>query len=316
MPVLNISQNQVLPTPVSDLYRNRLIQAQTANVEKSTEQADEKLDLAKRQAVVSERRVAVDEGNLDQRIEEYGTIVGREKAIEEANTIIGITEGAKASDNPLGYANERMPEFIATLPEDSDGRKKLEQMATNGFSAEEMQELYTFAMAVNEKFLVSGGTAGYAAKDTYLGPDGKKYHMWYDKDGGAHRTGILAEDDSGNATDFEPPNNSEREAATALIEKDSDLDELSRNDKDIAAEILANDIRQIQATMNKPYQEAAAMAVASLKTKLKEKKGFWGKDKELVLGASGTGELGENEYLGDDGHIYVDDGNGNFARAN
>jgi len=90
-------------------------------------------------------------GTLEAKVSEYERLVGKDKALEEANAIIGITEGAQSSEDPIAYANERMPEFIATLPE-GEGRAKLEQMAQDGFQKEEMAELLGFAMAVNKQF--------------------------------------------------------------------------------------------------------------------------------------------------------------------
>ena len=310
MPVLNIAANQILPKPVSERIRNDLIRAQTAGVEKQTEQADAILGIQERQVEVSEKNAETAAGNLDQRIEEYGALVGEYKALEEANTIIGITEGAKSSKDPLAYANERMPEFIATLPE-GEARAKLEKMAENGFSAEEMAELHGFSMAVNKRFSTPGGPAGYKAKDTYLGEDGKEYHMWYDAAGNIHKTGVLANDVSGNPTDFEPPNTAERAAAKAVIDDDPELKELKGDDEDIAIEVIASDIRQLQAA-GYDYRDAAIMAKEKLKQRLIEEPSWFSSRKALDMSSKG---LGDNEFIGKDGHTYIREPDGSYRRS-
>ena len=154
----------------------------------------------------------------------------------------------------------------------------------------------------------ASGPAKYKAKDTYE-RDGKSYHMWYDEEGGVHKTDVLAESPDGKPTNFEPPNAGEREAAVALVDKDETLSDLGSDDEAIAAEILANDIRQLQAS-GFDYADAAIMATEKLKRKIKDVPGFFGSYKELDLGDGG---LAENEYF-EDGVVYIRDGNGNWSR--
>jgi hypothetical protein len=156
--VFNAAENQVLISPVTSYYQGKAIRLAQRNSELSNQALEQEIEMADDKLALEERRVATEEKNVElreqeyaQKASEYADKVGKDKALEEANTIIGITEGAKASDDPLAYANERMPEFIATLPE-GEGRAKLEQMAQDGFQAEEMKELYAFSMAVNKKF--------------------------------------------------------------------------------------------------------------------------------------------------------------------
>lgn len=143
---------QVLISPVSSMYEGKAIrqglalnEAKLKTAQKSLDQMDDRLELDKKQV---ENQTA----NVEMRVKEYAAKVGAERALSEANQIIGITEAASSAEDPVAYANERMPEFIASLPKDSEGRKKLEEIAENGFTAAEMKELHTVAMATRGQF--------------------------------------------------------------------------------------------------------------------------------------------------------------------
>jgi hypothetical protein len=158
MPVFNIAANQRLASPIRSYYQGKAVRLGIENqrlaneaLEKDIEMADAKFDLEERRVEAQEKAVELREQELANKVEEYGRLVGKDKALEEANTIIGITEGAQASDDPIAYANKRMPEFIKTLPR-GEGRTKLEEMAEDGFQPEEMKELYAFALATNKQF--------------------------------------------------------------------------------------------------------------------------------------------------------------------
>ena len=154
MPVgrtFNAAQNQVLISPVSNYYQGKAMRLALENKALANEALQQEVDMADAKFDLETRKVETQEGVLEQRITEYADEVGEAKALEEANIIIGITEGAKSAEDPLAYANERMPEFIATLPE-GEARTKLEKMAEDGFQAEELKELYAFSMAINKQF--------------------------------------------------------------------------------------------------------------------------------------------------------------------
>lgn len=143
---------QVLISPVSSMYEGKAIrQGLAANdiklktAQKSLDQMDDRLALDKQQ-------VDNQTANVEMRVKEYAQKVGVDRALSEANQIIGITEAASSAEDPVAYANERMPEFIASLPKDSEGRAKLEQIAQDGFTAAEMKELHTVAMATRGQF--------------------------------------------------------------------------------------------------------------------------------------------------------------------
>ena len=134
--------------------------------------------------------------------------------------------------------------------------------------------------------------------------------MWYDDAGTAHKTDILAKDPSGSPVDFEPPNSAEREHAEKLIGKSTRLSALGENDREIARDILASNIRQLQAA-GFDLEEASFMAVAALEKKVKDEPGMlWGKNQVLDLA-----ELPADQYKAEDGYIYKDDGNGGFQRV-
>jgi len=108
--------------------------------------------------------------------------------------------------------------------------------------------------------------------------------------------------------DYDPPNTQEIETAEQLLKKSDKLSDLSGKDKDIAIQILASDIRQLQERLEIPYDQAAVMAIAALEKKVKDEPGaFYGTN--TVLDLSG---LADGEYKGIDGKIYVEDADGNL----
>jgi len=136
--------------------------------------------------------------------------------------------------------------------------------------------------------------------------------MWWDGQGNAHKTGILAETPSGEKISFDPPNKAELDTAKDLIKTSEKLDDLESDEKRIAVMILANDIRQLQERLGKSYEEAAAMAIEGLEKKVGEEPDFFsGTDSKLNLGSDG---LTDNEYQGIDGHVYVVGDDGSFRR--
>lgn len=297
--------------PNSAAVERRALRAEAAAVEKQTEQADEAFARAGRKLDVDERNATVNEDNLEARLNELSAKEDLQKYEQQADWIIGMTKGAESAEDKLAYANERFPEFLEMLP-DGKGKKAWAEMYKDGLQGPELEQLYSFGLSVKDKITAPGGAAGYAAKDTYVGQDGKEYHGWYDDSGKFNKTGVRAKTESGAPTNYDPPNAAELETAEKLIASDEKLDDLPRAEKAIAKMILASDIRQLQEDFGKSYEEAAAMALAGLKKKVTLEKDFLtGTDSKLNIGGS---ELGEGEYLGSDGSIYVETEDGGFRR--
>jgi len=93
----------------------------------------------------------------------------------------------------------------------------------------------------------------------------------------------------------------------AVIKSDPQLSDLeTKAEREVAAQYIANETRQLQANENIPYDEAVAMAAAKLKAKLKKENDFFtGSDEKLNLAEES--ELKADEFLGSDGFIYVVD---------
>jgi len=207
-----------------------------------------------------------------------------------------------------GKPEEAADAFRASLPQDEENK------LPDDFQPEE-GDLRAFIANADEYRLRERNQTGvgYAAKDTYVGEDGKEYHMWYDDVGEAHKTNILAKTETGEVTDFEPPNNQEIEAAEALVKADDELSDLNKTEERIAAQLIATEIRQLLVLGIDPA-DAAAMAVAKVKRKIRVEPGFlFGKKSTLDLGAGGG--LADNEFLGQDGNVYVETEDG-FRRKN
>lgn len=273
--------------------------AQTAGVEKTTELADTQEARLQQQADTASDKLALEvKKNL------------RDLTEEQASATADAAAAAQVVIDEGGSEEDYMDAFGAV-------------MENNGFKAGDVfPEGATVLPPEIIKAIVDGsadeyrlrgrtkdGEPGYAAKDTYI-KDGKEYHMWYDDAGTAHKTDILAKDPSGSPVDFEPPNSSEREHAEKLIGKSTRLSALDSPDDDIARDILASNIRQLQAA-GFDLEEASFMAVAALEKKVKDEPGMlWGKNQVLDLA-----ELPADQYKAEDGYIYKDDGNGGFQRV-
>lgn len=149
---------QVLPQPVSNYYQGRALRLNEQMAQKDLEQADERLDLEKQRVALSERNTATSEGALEQRITEYADRVGKERVVEEANTIMAITAGAKSvldnggsPEDSIAYANKQLSSFIDAMP-DGENKDSLKKMAEDGFQAEELAQLQAGAMATHGIF--------------------------------------------------------------------------------------------------------------------------------------------------------------------
>ena len=296
--VFDASENQVLFSPVSNYYAGKKKRQDLAIGEKTLGQMDDKLDL-------ETRRVETDEGNLEARIDEYGREVGKDKALEEANIVIGITDGAKSildaggtTEKALAYANERMTDLIDSLPKGSKGRLRLEELQENGFQPEELTELRSFALAMNKQFATDSTTNPFAKinpKD-YTQKSIEEFQRTED-------FSVLEKAPSSEKEGFEPISAGERAAALAVVKSIPALADLSDNDRLVAAEMISNDIRQLQANQGKSYEEALAIAITNVVVKvIKDPKFFSGRDSKLR-------KLEDNEYLVD-GKVFIKDESG------
>ena len=155
MPALNIAANQILPTPVSDMYRNRAIQAQTAAVEKQTEQADAILALEQGKAQTAAQNASLRAGEYSIKAAEYVAAVGERQAKEEAMGIAAITAGAGKSDDPLGYAHTELSKFTESLPKGKTKTGLQKILEDHIVTAEEMAAMNTVAeIILNDEYKV------------------------------------------------------------------------------------------------------------------------------------------------------------------
>jgi len=300
---------QVLFSPVTNHYQGKAIRAGLASQELANEELQQRVDanLPERQIGVREQMAETAAGNLETRIDEYGLAVGKDKALEEANTIIGITEGAGSAEDPVAYANERMAEFIETLPE-GEGRDKLEAMAVDGFSAAEMKEVHAFAMAVNRQFSSAQTSKPSNQVNMYHPETGEQRAVRPESQDASDlaASGWLVGDPSSGSggPNFEPPNSIEMEAAVAVVEGIPELDALNTEDRAIAAQMIANDVRQLQANNEgMAYETALATAITNvIKNVIKEPGKLWGTNSKLQ-------KLEDNEFLVN-GAVYIKDENG------
>jgi hypothetical protein len=318
--VFNAAQNQVLFSPVSNYYEGKAIRLALKNsalanqaLEQEVEMADDKFDLESRKVADQERRTELYEDQEARLAAEQEAAF----ATEEGKKFLELFSVASAAYDQSPEASEEQRRAFAfeTMIDEADrimpGSRDaaIEEFAKNDITAETFDVRNIRARIGERPEQIK--ESEYKAKTTYVGEDGKEYHMWFDEQGGQHKTGILAKTDSGQDINFEPPNKSEIESATALLESDEVLDDLPRKEKVVAAMMLANDIRQLQANLGKSYEEAAAMAIEGVKKKVSlEDDFFTGSDSKLNIG------LNENEYRGKDGNIYIETEDGGFRRKN
>ena len=164
MPVFNAAESQVLFKPVTSYKQGQAFRANMEQAKANLERTKKENKLMDEQHDLDKKKTTLAEKEYDLKAGKYALEVGKDVALREANAIIGITEGAKASDDALAYANERMPEFIASLPE-GESRAKLEEMAADGFQAPELAEIHATAMAINKQF----GSSSKSKSDYTLG---------------------------------------------------------------------------------------------------------------------------------------------------
>ena len=337
MAVFDATRNQVLISPVTNYYQGEAIRRQAREAEQrmdlrdlQIEQAEYELETAPDRADIERRKVELREdeaerlrGQLNQRMDEFEYMVGKDAAKEYAKQGYGITYAIDAAvqsgevdqDAALEMAAESLSEYASGLPRELG--EPLLQKLQDGLTVDEYREAKAgFILGMDRYDLLEtfepDDRPKYKAKQNYVGDDGKEYIGWFDDTGDYHKTGMLAKNPDGEDVNFEPMNSGEREAAMSFVKSDEVLDDLSAREKVIAAEIIGNDIRQLQANEGKSYAEAAAMAVAGVKERIKlEPDLLTGTDSKLDLGAHA---LGEGEYRGKDGHIYIETEDGGFRR--
>ena len=301
--VINIPGNQVLAQPVTSYYKGKAMRQQIAKDQFSLDTQEERFETEKDTASRDERRVKTYEDQVDLAVTQYEDKVGRQKMLDESGFFVNLLDSGLPPEETSAQINK----FISAWDDADDRKAELLETGADGWDQSELANLYALSNAALGRY-ASGETDKYAAKDTYVGEDGQEYHMWYGKDGQAHKTTIPAKSASGASTDFEPPNNGERAAALAAVEDDDRLSDLPKKQRVIASEIVANEARQIQATLSKSYQEALKMAIAGINTK--DVSGWISSNTELDLG---SGALTDNEFV-QDGVVYVRDENGNWSR--
>ena len=314
--VFNAAQNQVLISPVSNYYEGKAIRLGLQNralanqgLEQEVDMADAKFDLESRRVAAYEQQATTQEEGLKLRRKQFEQEVGKERAKEYAVEGFGITYAIDTAvtnkevtqDEALSMAAEEFARYAETLPEER--KADLFEVLQNGLTIDEYRSVKAgFIGALGEYGLLDTNDkdGGYT-----LNQGGQRY----DKNNRMVAYNPQAE----KPADFEPPNKQELEAATALVEDDPVLDDLPSKQRRVAAQILASEIRQLQAA-GKSYEEAAAIAIAGLKKKVTLEPDFLtGTDSKLNLGGQG---LADNEFLGTDGNIYTEGRDGSFSRKN
>jgi hypothetical protein len=320
MAVFNAAANQVLAQPVSAFYQGKAIRQEQELRQKEIDSFDKKLSFEERRVAAQEaqNQRLTDEVNL--RREEFENRVGQEASKEYAKqgySIIhslepDIQAGGARQEDALARAHKEISEYARGLPAEDAG-PLLDKLSDGILDLQEYRNIKAgFVMGMEQYDLLedwSPTSAGYKAMANYRGPDGLNYIGWMDEFGVHHKTGILT--DSQEGIKFSPVSAGERAAALGAIKNDPILSDLSSNGREVAAEIVANYVRQLQENQGNPYQEALAMALAGLKQRLiLEPDLLTGRDTKIDL----TPELAENEYLGRDGNIWVEEEDGSFRR--
>ncbi len=315
--VFNAAENQVLISPVSSYYQGKAIRLAQRNDELVNEQiekqnillerdiegdpdAEEKtrLQLEELRLNVQKKREELGDDEMQRRADAYGPIIEEATRMSEDGDLSGAINFANTE---LKLAAEKLgPEVLAEFVEakGEDGALDKEEISRIKYGISAYYEMVETEQPDNPFAKINPKDFTQESVEEF------------------QRTGdfsslVKAET---SKPDFEPPNKAELEVAMDLIKNDEKLDDLSRKEKRIAAMILANDIRNLQANEGLPYEQAADQAVKALKKKVKlEPDWLTGSDSVLELGA---GELAENEYQGSDGNIYVDTPDGGFRRKN
>ena len=305
--VFNAAENQVLISPVTNYYKGKAIRAGLKQAEadleyknlqtKALKQALEpnedeaekaQLELEQLRLNIEKKRDEIGDAEMQRRADAYGPIIEEATKMAEADDLDGAISFA---NKELRLAAEKLgPEVLDEFNKALGPDKVLDK-----------EEIARIKYGISAYYEMAGAdSTGYAAKDTYE-VDGKKYHGWYDDSGKFHKTGILAESSSGEQITFDPPNKAELEVAEDIIKKE--IPDLDRSYKDMAAMWLANEIRNRQERHGESYDVAVAISIASIKAKLRKEPDFFsGQDDALSFG----GGLKDNEFLCQDGNVYVE----------
>ena len=314
--VFNAAENQVLISPVSSYYQGKAIRQSLAEGEmdislkkKTLEQADTKLDLEKKRVEQSEEEINLRKEAYAQARQQHEDEVGEKVAKKNAFDVWRITEGVnstfasggktpEAESASLKMAEERLTEYAKSLP-DGEGKDKTLKMLEGGVTSDEYRAIldmsndnaawYGFKQE-GEDFTLSDKAARYDSKGNLI----------------VENTPDFAPD-SGNNINFEPVSALEQESATKALDTIPILKDLSDDEKTVLGQMVANDVRQLQANMGKSYAEALKMALAGAKEKVTLESGtLWGKNSKLVVDAP---DLAMNEYL-INGVIWVEEPDG------
>jgi hypothetical protein len=308
--VFDAREGQILSKPVSAHYAGKALRADIAIKEKQAERLQQEVDANLPEAQVRQADERIDlQKQQEDRLRE---IWDSEKDAAEKQKFVDVLDASEAAyQNSLagGSSEEeaRTNAFDVMLAEadrlngegtEAEARAELEAM---GFTP----DLWDPVMARSKL-----GLRPTQEKPVVLA-EGAQLR---DAEGNliAENPKDFAPDTSQTKPTYDPPNTAELAAAEELIEKDPVLDELSRKDKAVAKMMLANDIRQLQEDLGIDYAQAAETATNQLKRRIRTEKGFLFGEKS-VLDVSGDG-LAENEYLGKDGNVYIEEPDGSFRR--
>jgi ribosomal protein L7/L12 len=318
MPAYNPPQ-QVLFSPVTNYYQGKAIRLQQEMQQKELDSYDKKMELEERRVAATEQNAQTNADILSQRVTEYEYRVGEEVSKRNAwdiyHGVRDINSRVQSGDTSEGEALQEAKSFLTdyadSLPEGAKEEADAIRSAIedrDGLTIEEWQEIGRTAEA-------GAGYYGFIdRKDPVVLADGAEL---YDASGRriARNPKDFAPNTGVDRPTYDPPNSSEIEAAESLIDNDPLLDDLeTRDEKNIAVMALANDIRQLQEDFGISYIEAAKVALDQLKRRISLEKDFFsGKDSKLDIDDGG---LADNEYLGKDGNVYIEEPDGGFRRKN
>jgi len=314
--VFNAAENQVQFRPIQAYRQGKAIRQQLEEGEmdialkkKTLEQADTKLDLEKKRVEIADKESKLREEQLDLSRDQFEAEVGKEVASKAAFDVYSITQevndafekGGKSPEAEaasLELAGQRFAEYANGLP-DGEAKAKAIELLQGGITAEEYRAILPAAernakyyghVKEGEDFTLSDKAARYDSKGNLI----------------VENTPDFAPD-SGNNINFEPVSSLEQESATKALDTIPILKDLSDDEKIVLGQMVANDVRQLQANMGKSYAEALKMALAGAKEKVTLESGtLWGKNSKLVVDAP---DLAMNEYL-INGVIWVEEPDG------
>jgi len=311
--VFNAAANQVLISPVTNYYKGKAIRQQLEEGELDIEIKKAQLESIPASADAAARKEQRDIAAADRATKKLEMEIGKDntRILGEAAAAytIAIEEGSSPEESSgvfwdalirNGFTEEQVNELRSTYDKDGDGV----------ISAKEAPELKAFALSVGKMVQKDGQSP--SNHQNYMMPDGSIQAARKDSpeaDALVAAGGVVAGQKSTEKPKFDPPNKAELETAEKLLKTSEKLEDLDGRYKDIAAMILANDIRQLQERYEMPYEQAAALAIKSLEKKTSEESDFFSaSDTKLNLAV----DPGQKEYPGIDGKIYVSDGNGGF----